>query len=144
MKKPKKKREYRPCVLAFKEKHTTQYFWALTQEQFYEHCLEVLTNRFTDGWYHCPEEKDTQPEVPLEQIEQLPEGTIKKAAMKQYKSWERTRQYNKEAREDYGLIEYAIEKQDGRQAFWSLDSRSDCEYERMDRIYPEGELKLPS
>ncbi len=133
-----KKKEYAPCILAFREKHGTRYFWALTQEQLYKHCLTILTNRFEQGWYYCPTDKETQPEISLEQIEQLPEGTIKNAALKQYKNWERTRQANKDAREDYELIKYAIEAQNGQQAFWSLDTRSDHEYERMQRIYPDG------
>jgi hypothetical protein len=138
----KKQKEYKPGILRFKEKHGNWDFWALTQKQFYDSCLQVLTQRFEEGWYYCPEESSTQPEMSLEEVKKLPEGSIRKAAIKAYRSWERERKCNQEAREQYKLIKDAIDLKDGKMAFWALDERNDYEYEGFEVIRPHPLLTI--
>lgn len=133
-----KKSKYRPGVLVCHEKHGNCYYWALTQDQLHKHALEILTGRFTDGWYYCPEEKETKSEIPLSQIEKLPDGQIKKAAMRAYKNWEYERNENASLVDQYHAIEAAVETEDGKEALMLLDWRNDHEYERVEVIHPEG------
>lgn len=135
------KHKYRPGILVCYEKHCTVFYWAITEEQLYKHCLDILSDRFLDGWYYCPEPDNSDPEIPLKQINELPEGSIKKAALKAYRLWEKQKKRNKELREDYQAIKYTVEEsKDGQEAWFWLQNMSGGEYERISLEYPEGDL----
>lgn len=132
---------HKPGVLVCYGKHSTDLYWAITQEQLFETSLQILTWRFYDGWYYNPDPDETDPEIPLAQINDLPEGSIKKAAMAAYKNWQRRKKQNQDARNDYQAIKYTVEvSKDGQEAWFWLQNMSDGEYERVSLEYPEGSL----
>jgi len=135
------KREHRPGVLVCYEKHATVLYWAVTQEQLYKHALDILTDRFQNGWYYSPELDNSDPEIPYHQIDEMPEGSIKKAAITAYRNWQRRKKQNIDARDDYKAIKYTVESsKDGEEAWFWLRNMNDGEYERIELVYPEGDL----
>jgi hypothetical protein len=137
-----KKRAYQPGVLVVSEKHGTSYYWALTQEQKHAQALEILTERFENGWYYCPEPAPTNPELTCAQIEKLPVGETQQAAKKVFHRWKRNWEQTEQARDQYKLMQEAIEKKDGYLAWVLLEERYDNEYEKIRFVRPQGDFKI--
>ena len=141
-KKPTKKRPYQPGVIVALEKHGTSYYWALTAEQKHAQALAILIERFEDGWYYCPEPAPTEPELTCAQIEKLPVGETQQAAKKVYHKWKRNWEQTEMARDQYKLMQEAIEKKDGYLAWVLLEERYDHEYEKIRFVRPRGDFKI--
>jgi hypothetical protein len=116
------------------EKHDTCAYNALTREDCYASALEILEQRFADSYYYKPSPDSygcTEPELSKEEIAKLPDGSIKQAALQQWKRVERNKSAYEYDLVGYQEIECAIENQDGRLALSILIDRSDYEYERI-------------
>ena len=141
---------FRPGVLIFHEKHGERYFHVPTENHLHAACLLVLTERFNvGGWYHdpCTEKKHSwdpdPPQMSLEEIEKLPEGTIRGAAKKQHDKYSKWVQEREEGHREYLRIQEAIEEEDGAKAYYLLRSRSDYEYEGFTIMQFEAIEPLP-
>ena len=130
-----KLRPFSPGILVFREKHGNRYFHVPTENHLYAACLSVLKDRFEDDWYYDPyrEKRDSwdpePPQMTTEEIENLPEGSIRVAARQQhskYAEWARERD---DGHKEYVRIKEAVENRDGMEAYAILRSRSDGEYE---------------
>ncbi len=141
LKKRTKKRVYKPGILVCYEKHGNSFHWALTAQQAADASLEILRERYDSGWYYRPEEDKTEPQMVLEDIKKLPEGSIRAAAMREFNSWKSSRRWNEDLRVQYDWIEATLENDDGKSAYSILLDRSEGEYERIEKIHPQGEFK---
>lgn len=126
-------------ILIFQEKHGTRYFDGTTDKARYAAALYILKQRFEEGWWYGEEEKVPSLEgtiddtgLTIQQIEDLPDGKIKKEALEAVKSLKRSIRYAKEHNYQLKLIKKALDESNGRLAYSVLRDRSDHEYERME------------
>jgi hypothetical protein len=124
-----------PVIVIFKEKHGDRYFIANNQEELGKICLQVLTERFDDGyWYYKPEplgEDDKIIDIP----EDLPED-VKGDIERRNGAMRNKIRSHKYAVHDYKLIEKAYQDRDPKAAYHVLQNRSAYEYEEMAIEYP--------
>jgi hypothetical protein len=118
-----------PRLLILKEKHGDKYYHVPTPETLATVSLATLKQRKEEGWYPVNQSQPTKPELAKEQIDALPEGSIKQAAIQQHKDYLLAVQYHSEEQETAAAIEKAITTSNGKLACRILMERAGCEYE---------------
>ena len=136
-----------PTILVFTEKHGNMMYIVHNEEELHKACCNVIKERIKDGyWYGLPDIPDNITGFKTkDEIEALPDGTIKNQALREWDSYERSiRYYNEAVDFEKALkkaIEYDFNPKDSYwvrgQAYHALNDRSDCEYEGI-------ELRTPS
>ena len=134
-------RNFKPGVIVCREKHSTDLYWALTEEQLYKQALAIVISRYEAGWYYKPS-KPSSPDLGMTaaEINALPEGSVKQEARKAYRRYERSLALYEQDVLDYNNLLALIEEQDGYEAWLFLRSRSSCEYEEVELVHPEGDI----
>jgi len=122
-------------ILVATEKHGTRYFDASTDEQLHRAALKLLAERKEMGWYYDPKPPDdAAPELTEEQIEALPDGKVKDAAVQQHLKYKATIRRYKDEHAEYLRMEKALAEQDGRAAWVFLQVHADFEYEQVELV----------
>lgn len=127
----------KPRVLVEYQKNGTIY-WNATGDRLFSVALEILKNRVK---YHAIpsaeavrkwKERETQPELTKEQIEALPPGKVKEAAIVQFSQALSQRAEYDRMIQQAEQANQALDTQDGVLAWVILSNRSGYEYERVE------------
>jgi len=140
-------------IIVCKEKHSTRYWDASTQEALHASSLAILKYRFENGVYYEPEYYGSAPgqltyelELELAIVDDLPDCATKTAALehiqKQMKDDDERYYRFMQSGVEWRAIKRAIETNDGALACRILQLRDDreCEYEGFE----VEELENPS
>jgi hypothetical protein len=124
-------------VLIWKSKHGDLYYDASTSEALRASALEILKMNFEVGWYPSythPDDSEwvKKPELSQEQIDDLPDGEIKEAAIKQAKDYHRSLAEFMENEKFLTQVRKSLEENDGDLALSLLKRRNGYEYECFD------------
>lgn len=121
----------RPVILVFKEKHTDIKFVCLHRDELEYICLATLWERYHLGYYCDFADSYTPilPPIPKNDIDTMPNGITKKAAITEWKHYEKELIYQKETKNILRLVKVALTDRDGIIAFAILQDCSSGEYE---------------
>lgn len=139
---PPEKRPFVGGVLVTKEKHGDYYYHCPTQEALYVAALQILTERFNEGyWYPKPEEPVPVDDETEKTVLLIPDEVIRKRALAEVRITKRRNQECIKALQDYQSIEHAVKEKNGREAWACLQDSRDYEYEGLSlKRYEEVEL----
>jgi len=140
-----------PKILMFSEKYGTWYYIINSEEELHRVCVSVLKQRLDEGYWYGSEDDAYNNKTgfqSIEEIETLPDGSVKKNALQEFKTYANWSDHyanqkilRKEIKE---VIEYTFNPKDKRfvrnKAFDILMSRRNCQYEQIDLITPS---KIP-
>jgi hypothetical protein len=120
----------RPCLLVLNEKHGRIYFHIPDEKTLHKVALDILMERVKAGYWY-PDPVDSAPESPgltKEQVDALPEGSIKSDAQKAMTRYQgHLRQHQREFK-DFAELQSAITNMDGKAAWRALRQYGDGEY----------------
>jgi hypothetical protein len=126
-----------PKIIKFNEKHGDNYYIYTSREDFYNVFLDVFMDRYREGWYSYTIDKPKQEvTMTLEEINALPDETLKKFQLTRYKEYERElRDYNEflQLKSD---TEKAYKEKNAKLAYYVMHDRKDGEYEGFEIIEP--------
>ena len=133
---PKPSENWPIKILKFEEKHGDRYFVIRKPEELYKIALATIIERKKIGWYYKPEKPNFEIALNDEQINALPNDTLKEAAIKQRRVLQREVDSYNEYAADYNLMIKAIKEKNGRLACAFMYTRQNCEYEKFEVITP--------
>ena len=128
------------------EKDCQRYFAASTDKDLFDVCIRILHERLKEGWYnpslYLEEPSLKNLGMSLKDIRNLPKGTVRHEAERQYevyqaqvKEWDSIRKF----KEDVILTLKKVYVQGlGKNTYHFLASRNDAEYERVDLVETEN------
>ena len=119
----------KPHVLIFKTKHEDQYFYVDSVRSTLKAFRKIFEEMDEMGYYSFDYIEPPTPTFTKEQIDNLPAGEVKNAALKEHTDYE---EYFKQIKEiKYDLKEYESIKSGSDISLWSFMSRySKCEYHK--------------
>jgi hypothetical protein len=119
-------------IIIFHEKHGDRYFDASTQDKINAACHKIVLERLDDKRYSLKPSlwSVAEPELTRDQVENLPNGSVRREAERQWKEWENY-EYNKRAEEQDISALKRIQAGDKELAYKFLHSRRHNEYERF-------------
>lgn len=126
-----------PQLVVFREKYGDNFYLVESKEAEQKMFLEVLTDRFNQGWYSWFKDYkpyETKPSYTRDDIEKMPNSmeSEKKKYLLEISKWERSEKEAQGIRNDYQNIVKAVESKDGSAAEKLIREYSDGEYERFD------------
>jgi hypothetical protein len=132
-----------PAVLVMKEKHGDRYLAAFDEDQLLASSLAIFLERATGTYryYDAPDDLPAEPDFP-ESLDGVP-GSLRAAAVKQWKLYRQRRFYGAQAQADWKLIEKALAERDGALALGVLYARADAQYEGFE-VVPLEQPKVAS
>lgn len=118
-------------IIVFKEKHGNRVFDASTNAQLHAACLKVVTERLKEGcWYIKPEFPPCKLGMTEEQINNLPEGKVKKDAQKEWAAFQEEAKHILGEIAEFEAFKKIVEEKNGKLAYHHvICSRSSYEYE---------------
>lgn len=125
---PTHRSKRRPVIVVFREKHADAKFACLDRGDLERVCLSVLWDRFHAGYYEVDPEP-APPPISREEVDAMPDGGIKTAAIEEWKQYDRERSWHRETAERMELVAAALRERDGAAAFAVLEACSGGEYE---------------
>lgn len=121
-------------LIKLKGKHSEEYYVCNDLEEFYENCLYIIWQRYQSGYYfyepEMPEIKATS--LTKEQVEALPEGKVKTAAIEEIQHNDSLMREYRENVDQWNKLMLALKDRRGEIAIQILEHRSDWEYEEFD------------
>lgn len=98
--------------------HGTHYFYVSTEREFITKAVEFIINQVKHGMYHKPEYKDDAEYLGMskEEIENLPEGRVKRLALDEVKQRESNAAYVREHKNAWEIVNEIIDNEDNPEA----------------------------
>lgn len=132
---------YEPVIVVLKGKHMDDHYILTDPEQAKRTFLNILTERYSRGYYNWMKDYKTstkKPEATIQEIDVLPESLKDtKATLKlEWSSYVKEEREAESIRDEYTLIKEVVEKKLVDKAYPILSDRSNREYEIMEIIAP--------
>jgi len=118
----------KPFLCILKEKHGTRHFHCPTIDTVLAVALAIVTERHIDGAYEYEPDRATLGMTP-DEIQALPEGSIRTLALQALEQHRRNEQQDHELAIYARMATQAVAEGNGVLALWVLEHRSDYEYE---------------
>ena len=116
-------------VLVLEGHYQDSFYDVSTSELLYAAALTILKNSMATGVYLEPDSSAKEPELTRKQIEELPESSIKNAALAQWNTYEKMMARYEEDMRMFNMIQTAIKDEDGKLAWRVMNMRSDAGFE---------------